>query len=96
MKLILKIIACLLITVILFLNSCKKEYSCENCIGKTPPLCPPHPLGAPPLSPSPFLGRYITIEKFKGFGKREGSIATTNHPSPMQEKTQQLFCPLIL
>ena len=37
MKLIIKLITCLLITVILFLNSCKKEYSCENCIGKNKP-----------------------------------------------------------
>ena len=33
MKLVFKLITCLLITVILFLNSCKKEYSCERCIG---------------------------------------------------------------
>ena len=37
MKLGIKLITCLLITVILFLNSCKKEYSCENCIGNNKP-----------------------------------------------------------
>ena len=36
MKLIIKLITCLLITVILF-NSCKKEYSCEKCIGNNHP-----------------------------------------------------------
>ena len=37
MKPVIKLITCLLITVILFLNSCKKEYSCENCIGNNEP-----------------------------------------------------------
>ena len=37
MKLIIKLITCLLITVILFLNSCKKESSCERCIGNNRP-----------------------------------------------------------
>ena len=39
MKLVIKLITCLLITAILFLNSCQKEYSCEDCIGNNhPPL----------------------------------------------------------
>jgi len=39
MKLIIKLTTCLLITVILLLNSCQKEYSCEDCIGNNhPPL----------------------------------------------------------
>jgi hypothetical protein len=39
MKPVIKLITCLLITVILLLNSCKKEYSCEDCIGNNhPPL----------------------------------------------------------
>jgi hypothetical protein len=37
MKLVITLITCLLITVLLFLNSCKKEYSCEKCIGNNKP-----------------------------------------------------------
>src|SRR6478736_4080809 len=37
MKLIIKLITCLLITVIIFLNSCKKEHSCQSCIGNNRP-----------------------------------------------------------
>ncbi len=37
MKPVIKLITCLLITVILLLNSCKKEYSCEKCIGNNHP-----------------------------------------------------------
>jgi hypothetical protein len=39
MKPVIILITCFLITVILLLNSCKKEYSCEGCIGNNhPPL----------------------------------------------------------